>query len=339
MIVFLRGHPRRPQESEGDVLQVIAVTGASGFIGRALVKRLCSRKDTLVHVLTREKGGTFENKDPNLNVFAGDLLQQDSIERFLERDCTVVNLAFMSSGSREDNLLAVDNLINASARRNVKRVVHCSTAVVAGKTSEDVVTESTLCRPVDAYEITKYEIEEFLLNRAPGNFDLGILRPTAVFGPGGKNLLKLADALTCGQRTLNGFKSCLFGMRKMNLVCLENVVSALCFLVDFEQALNGEAFIVSDDEDPANNYRDIERIIAQNLGGRQSLLPIFTLPPFVLSLMLLLKGKSNTSLSRVYSSQKIIAAGFEKAVSLEQGLVGFAEWYKERLASGAGKHL
>jgi len=197
-----------------------------------------------------------------------------------------------------------------------------------GEVSDNVVTEETPCEPVNEYETTKLQIEDLIKAKAHGHFEVAILRPTAVFGPGSKNLLKLAGDLTAGSGFLNYLKSCLYGSRRMNLVYVDTVVSALLFLAFTAQEMNGDTFIISDDEYPINNYRDIETYLIKEFGCVDYPVPRIPLPPFLLSLMLKLAGRSNSNPNRVYQSEKIRRMGFQKKTTFETGLSSFADWYR-----------
>ena len=165
------------------------------------------------------------------------------------------------------------------------------------------------------------EIEKIFLRGYGKLFELAILRPTAVFGRGGKNLLKLAHDLTRGSRILNYLKSSLFNYRKMNLVYIDNVVAAL-------------VFIISDDEFLTNNYRDIEKCLLQRFGYKDYFIPPIPLPLFVLNLMLRAMGKSNFNSGRVYECKKLLNAGFKKPVLFDEGLLRFADWYELEFMQG-----
>lgn len=154
------------------------------------------------------------------------------------------------------------------------------------------------------------------------------MRPTAVFGPGGKNLIKLANDLIHSNRVINYLKFCLFNHRRMNLVYIDNVVSAIAFLIGFDKKISQEIFIISDDEYHSNNYRDVERYLMKHFGCGDYLLPRFSLPFSFLSFLLKLARKSNLNPASVYDCQKLLDAGFKKPVLFEQGLASFAEWYK-----------
>jgi nucleoside-diphosphate-sugar epimerase len=310
----------------------IAVTGAAGFIGRHLVGELSDRQDVDIRLLFHSN--IIENlmKKENIIVFEGDLLKPESLSGFLNPGCTVINLVNLRNASEKDNLAAMTNLAVACRNAQIKKLVHCSTAVVVGAVSEDDITEETQCHPTAGYESIKYKIESLLVALSANHFELAILRPTAVFGKGGKNLLKMADELSQGNRFINYLKSSLFDHRRMNLVFVLNVAAVLIFLADMNRKMNGDIFIISDD-DPMNNYRDVERLLMSHLGCRDYAIPRLPLPSLILRTLLKLTGKSNVNPNRMYHSRKIMNAGFKKVASLETGLVSFANWYKKSHAS------
>jgi nucleoside-diphosphate-sugar epimerase len=296
----------------------VVVIGASGFIGEHLLALLANRTDIEVRVLVHRKRAESR---AGITFVEGNLLAPESLDALLSKDCTVINLAYLA----RDNLQAMSNLAGACARQQVRRLIHCSTAVVAGRAKGDLVTETTLCRPTTEYEQTKLQIETLLLE-ATGKFEVAILRPTAVFGAGGKNLLKLANELTTGNRWINYLRSCLFAHRSMNLVCVENVVAALAFLLDAGKTGN-DIFIISDDDSPANNYRDVEDRLLVRF-GKSYPLPRVSLPGFILGALLWLSGKPNINPSLRYSDRKLVALGLIKPQRLEAAIDAFAGWYK-----------
>lgn len=303
----------------------IAIIGASGFIGEHLLAALARRRQFDVRVLTRTKKIELQN-GPHVTFLEGDLLKPETLDIMFEPGCTVINLAYLAYGSKRDNLDAMKNLAEACARKKVKRLIHCSTAVVVGATQEDWVDEDTLCNPVTEYEKIKLEIENVLFEKSLGAFELSILRPTAVFGRGGKNLFKLAKGLDIDNLWLNYAKSCLFYRRSMNLVSVENVVEALIFLLNTDSEVDREIFIISDDDSPMNNYWDIENLLLEKLGKSFPVKSV-PLPLMFLGMLRQIFGKPAVNLSVKYSDKKLASFGFKKPQSLADGIESFASYY------------
>jgi nucleoside-diphosphate-sugar epimerase len=148
-----------------------------------------------------------------------------------------------------------------------------------------------------------------------------------VFGPNGKNLIKLATALTSGSRFVNYLRSSLFAHRQMNLLYVRNLVAALEFLIDYQKNLGGDTFIVSDDDERGNNFRDVERALMLGLGVRDYAFPPMPVPSVLLSAFLRLAGPAKAAPTRTYDSGLLRRSGWHKPFRLEQGLREFAAWY------------
>lgn len=310
----------------------VAVIGGSGFIGRHLVPMLQSASvRMLVHSLR-----PTPPVQPNVLSVEGDLLRAESLVPLMSAGCTVVNLAYLSRLGREANVVAAGNLAAVAAAAGVKRVIHLSTAAVVGRAQGDVVTEATPPQPSTEYERSKLAVEEALIERAKGAFELIIVRPTAVFGPGGKNLLKLASAVFEGNKLASYARSCFHGRRRMNLVCVENVVAAIQFLMRMPSASPVRLFIVSDDDDDRNNYRDTERMLFERMGRRYYPIAPIAVPDVLLAGLLRIKGRSSANPKRIYSAQTLAATGFSKASGFSSGIAAFAKWYVETRGRPAG---
>jgi len=308
---------------------VIAVTGATGFIGRRLVDFLVARGDAAIRVLVRNADAVARTGFTG-TAEIGDMRDPAAFARILEAGCTWVNVAHLDLPSETEQLKVMASLLEVCRKKQIKRLVHCSTAVVAGRSSANVVTDNTDCQPGDRYEAAKLAIERVLQQKSGESPEVVILRPTAVFGPRGRNLIKLANDLKGRPAVFNYLKSCLQGSRRMNLVHVDNVVAALAFLIGAPGRVAGEVFIISDDESPGNNFRDIERHLMAGLGVPDYPVAPAALPRWLLSAALRAAGRTNTNPFRVYDCSKIIGRGLKKPVAFEQGLADFATWYRDR---------
>lgn len=312
--------------------QTIVIIGASGYIGRHLVARLRCLSEVQVRAFcrSRQQGLDIFGSGDNLEIIEGSLDCPESLRNLLEPDCTVINLAYLWDAGENENIAATSNLLKACRAANVRRLIHCSTADVAGRTRDNPITEDSACQPVSEYSIVKYKVESAILNAAHDDFGITILRPTAVFGPGGRNLKKLAANLVAGNRLLNYLKSCLFGSRCMNLVHVANVVAAILFLIDRQEDTDGEVFIVSDDDAIANNFAEVERTLMRLLNCPDYALPRISLPQWVLGLLLRLLGRNNINPGCNYAQNKLQNLGFKRPVIFEDGLMEYANWYRSR---------
>ena len=299
------------------------ITGASGFLGRALLSELPRGRFARIRVLVHREPGAG-NVPGEFTAVRGDLLDRQALRDLVAPGATVIHLAYLATGrALQDNLAALDNLLAACRQARVRRLVHCGTAVVAGSATGDVITEETPCNPATDYERTKHRLEQALLEAAAGHFACAILRPTVVFGPGGRNLQSQARRILRGSRIANFLYSSLQGDRRMNLVSVHNVVAALCFLAGAGPEVDQQTYIVSDDAHPANNYRDVARILGREL-GRERVVSGYALPPAFLKAAHWARGRTNLNPRRVYADDKLRAAGFVKPRDFEAALVEFA---------------
>ena len=307
----------------------ISVAGSSGFIGNHLLNFLSKRNDVEIRALITEKHERKNFIEDDVTIIEGNLKLPETLNGFVSPGGTVVNLVHLKGRSKDENLKAMNNLAEVCTKNKIKRLIHCSTAVVVGRVPDEIIDENTKPNPRKEYEKTKLSVERLFLNKYGDSFEVVILRPTGVFGPGGQNLLKMANDLSRGKKFKNYLKSCLFNQRKMNLVYIDNVISAIVFLIDTPQNIGQEIFIISDDEYQSNNYRDIEKHMIKRFGYKDYYFPRFPTSSVVLSFLLRMYGKSNLNPNSIYDCRKILNAGFKKPVLFKEALDYFTDWYKE----------
>ena len=308
-------------------MQVVAITGASSFIGTHLIKHLSQCSDLHLRLLVNRNLNLSLQESEKVSITQGNLLDSETLNGFIETGCIVINLAYLSGHPPEENFTAINNLVEVCSRVKIKRLVHCSTAVVSGRVSTNRVTENIPNKPLQEYETTKGRIEKIILEKAEGLFETVILRPTAVFGKGGRNLVQLLDSLMYGNQFINYLKSCIYQYRRMNLVCIDNVVAAIEYFILTDRNINGEIFIVSDDEDSSNNYRDIEKYLMKKIGRKVYPVAPVSMPFPILRFLLRLAGRTNDNPVLVYDCGKILSSGFKKPLSFNEGLSRFSDWY------------
>jgi nucleoside-diphosphate-sugar epimerase len=303
----------------------IAIIGASGFIGRNLVPQLISDNkfstSTLIH-----KNSVDWGEGHSVNQVKGSLFDKESLSRLIQKDSIVINLAYLANLSLEENLLSLKNIIEVSKDQSVKRIIHCSTAVVSGRTFERGLNEESQLNPHNDYEKNKVALENFLVEEAKKvGIELIILRPTCVFGEHGKNLLKLISDLKTKPSFIRYLKSCLYNNRTMNVVSVKDVCSVLKFLIDWKMSKGSEVFIISDDSHALNNYESIENVFREELGVKNYLFPVLRLPHFILKSILFLLGQSNVDPKRTFSRKKIESIGWKSSINLEEELGNFVK--------------
>ncbi len=320
---------RMPAEPESPA--AIAITGAAGALGAHLIRRARRSGATSVRALVHRTSLPADVADDRVTECRGSILDPASLDRWLEPGCTVIHLAYAPSMPEAEQRRAIEALADACLRRGVRSIVHCSTAVVAGRTRSRVVTEDTRCEPATPYERTKHAIEETLEMRTRGRVPVVIARPTAIFGPGLKNLVSLADAVTRGGIP-SYLRASLFGERHLHLLPVDTVVGALMFLAANAPTLAdaepcAPRFIVSADTEPGGDFRTVERQLRRGLGVA-SAPPRLPVPAAALRIALRLAGRSDADPARIYDGSKLARAGFTGVVPLQAAIDEFAAWYR-----------
>jgi nucleoside-diphosphate-sugar epimerase len=176
------------------------VTGATGFTGGHLARALGARGDA-VWALVRDCEAPAARRlaDAGISLLTGDLRDRAAVERAVAGVEVVYNIAALyrqaglpANVYRAVNALAVRDVVEASARAGVTRVVHCSTVGVHGDVEHPPANEDAPRRPGDIYQITKLEGEQLALEAgAKSGIEVTIVRPTGIYGPGDRRLLRL----------------------------------------------------------------------------------------------------------------------------------------------------
>ena len=169
----------------------IAITGASGFIGKALIADLSKNNYSHLRLITRSAAKIPTAKsETGIEWVIADLTNKDSLIQAFKQIDLVLNLAaeVRNEGALEaTNINGTINLIEAIEHNDVRHLIHLSSVGVIGAAySIDpiVLNETASCTPGNAYERTKYQSEQLLLNQVWSKpFTLTILRPTNVYGP------------------------------------------------------------------------------------------------------------------------------------------------------------
>jgi len=264
----------------------IAITGATGFIGKCLVQQHCDAGDE-VNILTRRDAKNLDLNE-NIKVFNGDLsIQSSTLSAFVSGADILYHCAAeirIESKMEEINVIGTENLIRA-AQGNVKHWVQLSSVGVYGPVYDGIVTEKNALNPNNMYERTKLISDEKVLSAAAdGKFTLTILRPSNVFGPDMRNasLFALIKAVDKGLFFFIGPEGA-----SANYIAVENVVNAL-ILCGTNNAAKGKIYNVSD----WITIEDFIKIIADGLGKPY---PKFRFP----LLLMKLAGKLGDKISKM----------------------------------------
>ncbi|MGS5088200.1 UDP-glucose 4-epimerase family protein [Hydrogenophaga sp. A37] len=253
----------------------IAVTGASGFVGRALCARLREQGRS---VLPLVRTATLEQADARV---VGDLGPETDWSHALQGIDCVVHCAARVHVMRDDepdplgafrrvNVEGTQALALAAAAAGARRLVFVSSLKVHGEQTLPGVPfqAHTPPAPQDAYGQSKWEAEQALWKvSATTGLEIAVVRPPLVYGPGVKaNFLKLMQLVAKGLPLPFG------GIHNhRSLLALGNLTDLLQICTDHPNAA-GQTFLASDDQDMSTP--ELIRGLAAAMGRRATLLPV-----------------------------------------------------------------
>jgi dihydroflavonol-4-reductase len=185
----------------------VFVTGGSGLIGRALVKRLLARGDRVV-ALARSDASAADLGALGADVVRGDLLDEAALAEGMRSSAVAYNVAGVNTLCPTDpaplyrvNRDGARAAVRAAAATGVRRFVHTSSAATLGEPGGTVGSEDSPHRGyfLSDYERSKTEGEQAVMEEAArSGLDVVCVNPSSVQGPGrtggtGRILLALLD--------------------------------------------------------------------------------------------------------------------------------------------------
>ena len=268
----------------------ILLTGANGFVGRALSQELLDQSFVLSRV-SRASGTMAAGREHQVETIDGNtdwagMLASVDVVIHLAARVHVMNeeLSDPLSAYRQTNVAGTLNLARQAAQAGVKRFIFISSIKVNGEqtTLGQPFTAEDIPAPEDAYGLSKWEAEQGLLTLAKDTgMEVVIIRPPLVYGPGVKgNFASMIKLVKAGLPLPLGAIE-----NRRSLVSITNLTSLIIRCVEHPAAAN-QVFLVSDGEDVSTTA--LLRRLAQEAGVSARLIP---LPAAWLSLALRVLGK------------------------------------------------
>jgi UDP-glucose 4-epimerase len=261
---------------------MILVTGATGFVGYALVKKLTSGG---VVAAVRRLDRSWANGVRLVQV--GELLSTTNWAMALQGVTAVVHLAARVhvmndktanplSEFRRVNVEGSANLARQAAAAGVRRFVFLSSIKVNGELTDAGCrfTADDAPAPEDPYGISKHEAEQLIRQIAlETDMEVVIIRPPLVYGPDVKaNFESMMRWLTLGLP----LPLAAFTENRRSLVALDNLVDLILTCLNHPGAAN-QTFLVSDGDDLAT--AELVKRMGSALGHPARL---FYMPPALL---------------------------------------------------------
>lgn len=201
--------------SKSSVRQCLVI-GATGLIGKVLVRKLLKR-GFAVRALVRPTSDCEAIDREDVSFIFGDVRDPISLEAAMDGVDVVFSMAVPRHNSDEngyvlhraaDRSVVVDGAMNVARAvldAGVQRLVHVSSAGVAGRARRGAISEETEPRPDRDYRINRLEAEERLQSFAKDrSLPLVIARLTHVYGPGDTSMEETFRLIARGEYTLWG---------------------------------------------------------------------------------------------------------------------------------------
>jgi nucleoside-diphosphate-sugar epimerase len=262
---------------------LVAVTGATGFIGRHLIDRL-AEEDWQIRALTRRQG--IDKR--NVRWVHGDLASGDSLDKLVDDVDVVIHCAGRVRGNSHHQFL----------QTNAEGTERLITSVLRQNTPPRVLLISSLAArepDISWYANSKYQGERHLI-KSGEDLDWSILRPTAVYGPGDREMAPLFNASRYGILPALGAPATRFG-----LLYVGDLVQAILDWLNFCKS-SGKIYEL-DDGTPGGYDLNLVKTIASQAWGR---------PVHILSIPLMLVRSLagiNLGLSRVFHYSPMLTPG------------------------------
>jgi len=325
----------------------IIVTGASGFLGLRFCQIL-NEKGYRVRALIRNPEKSKELQEiAEMKVISDPWNKESLIPALLGIDVIIhlVGRAHIISDKSENsdelfkriNVDLTKILLEAVKEASVKRFVYISSVLAMGLSRNDILTETSICKPVTAYGRSKLEAENIIKEfSSKSKIDYTILRPPLVYGPRNKaNMLKLFKLVAKELPIPLGEVS-----NSHSFIYIDNLVEATIAAIE-TTAAKGKIFLISDGENISTP--GLIRAIANALGKRVWLVKV---PLYLLQLL----GKIGDFIEKTFhcylpinteiidrllksltvdNSEIKRITGWRPKYNLEQGLEITGKWFIE----------
>lgn len=242
----------------------VLVTGASGFTGGHLARRLAG-DGYAVRALVRSPTPPSSADDVGIEFVQGDVRDPAAVKAAAAGVDTVYHIAavYRQEGIERQhffdiNATGTENVLAAALEAGARRVVHCSTVGVHGDIQNPPAHEETPFAPGDHYQDSKLQ-GEMIARRYQSDTELEvtICRPGAIYGPGDLRFLKLFRAIKNRRFLMIGS-----GEVAYHLTFIDDLVDGLLLCGTRDEAV-GETFIIAGRRHATLN--EITRHIAEEL--------------------------------------------------------------------------
>jgi dihydroflavonol-4-reductase len=230
------------------------VTGATGFIGGHLVRKLRERGDDVV-ALVRSPDKAAALRELGCELIQGDLSDEQAIRDGVQGSDSVVHVGAVykvgiPKSEREAmwdaNVRGTERVLDAAHDAGVRRIVYVSTCNVFGNTHGELVDESYRRDEsegfLSCYDETKYRAHQVAEDRLAKGYPIVIAQPAGVYGPHDHSELgNMIDQARTGKLKLK-----MFPEAGLMLVHVEDVAQGILLVHD--KGETGQAYVLAGEQ-------------------------------------------------------------------------------------------
>lgn len=320
----------------------VLVTGATGFTGHAICRRLLADGENVV-ALVRDPSRASALTAAGAECRSADLTDAAAVRRAFDGVDHVYHIAAAYRSEHADlsmfhavNVEGTRHLLDAAMEAGVARFLHCSTAGVQGEIEDPPANEDYRLKPGDHYQQSKLHGERLALEYFRQGLPGVVVRPVGIYGPGDGRFLKLFRAIDRGRFVMIGSGRTLYHM-----TYIDDIVDGF-ILAGTKDAALGEIFTIA-----GPRYTSIHELvdtIADVLGRPRPRLRIPFAPVFAASVVcdklcrafginppLYPRRVEFFKLDRAFCIEKARSMlGYQPRIDLEEGLRRTAESYRAK---------
>jgi nucleoside-diphosphate-sugar epimerase len=252
-------------------MKKIFVTGATGYLGRALCERL-SDTDAIVHAVCRSPEKSQLIQKPNIRIFHGQLQDNEVLKQAMKGCDQIYHLAACTKIWSRDvsiyekiNVEATNNILNLALENNVQRAVVTSTAGVFppsnGQYSTYMENSSNDILETE-YARSKMRAEKVAFSYVEKGLEVVVVNPSRIYGPGPEartnSITKMIRSFRDGKwRFIPGD-----GNSVGNYVYIDDVVNG--HILAMEKGNPGERYILGGTNISYNDFFDLLRRLTRS---------------------------------------------------------------------------
>ncbi|MBC8316280.1 MAG: NAD-dependent epimerase/dehydratase family protein, partial [Desulfobulbaceae bacterium] len=240
------------------------VTGATGFTGQALCRRLTSEGESVV-AFVRAPSRIEILKNFGVECRVVNIKDGVEVKKNFHDIDMVYHIAAAYRTEHTDqsefrvvNVEATRNLLEASLHAKVRRFVHCSTVGVQGEINDPPAAEDYRFKPGDHYQQSKLDGELLALEYVKKGLPVSVVRPVGIYGPGDTRFLKLFRPISKGKFVMIGSGDSLYHM-----TYIDDLIDGFILCGTKKEAL-GEVFTIAGEK--YTTLKELVNVIADVLG-------------------------------------------------------------------------